>query len=413
MVRNNNTAFWIGGLVLVGLLAFGSGRTTNAVTQVTRPVVTPVAVAASSSETASMIPVSLAAGTASSTAAGPGLEVVYDTVNPSVVEVINLARAGRFSSAAVEQGLGSGFVWDEKGYIVTNQHVVDGASELQVVFSDGTRVKAELIGVDASSDLAVIVVDPSAVDLTPVSLGDMAEVRVGQTVVAIGNPYGHLGTMTQGIVSGLGRTIDSQSSFSIANAIQTDAAINPGNSGGPLLDVHGQVIGVNDQIESASGSNSGVGFAIPISIVQRVVPALIADGSYRHAYLGISGSAYNVMWAAALNLPADVKGVYVMAATQGGPAAKAGLRGGAQDTDVLLEISQFGPSYLQGGGDLITAVDGRQVSSMDELMTYLSEQTSPGQTVKLSVIRSGGKQVTLDVTLGVQPDRVASNVTVS
>ena len=173
------------------------------------------------------------------------------------------------------------------------------------------------------------------------------------------------------------------------------------------------MIGVNDQIESTSGSNSGVGFAIPISIVQRVVPALIADGSYQHAYLGISGSAYNVMWAEALDLPEDARGVYVMAATQGGPAVKAGLRGGSQDTEVLLEVTQRGPQYLQGGGDLITAVDGREVSSMDELMTYLSEQTSPGQTVELTVIRSGGKRLTLDVTLGVQPSQVASSATVS
>lgn len=405
--KNNGTALWMVGLLLVVVLAVGSNGATSAITEVARPVVTPVAVASS------MTTVSLATGTQAASVEGPGLEVIYEQVNPSVVEVINLARAGRFSSTAVEQGLGSGFVWDAAGHIVTNQHVVDGASELQVVFADGTRVEAKLIGTDASSDLAVIKVDPNAVELQPVTLGDMAEVRVGQAVVAIGNPYGRLGTMTQGIVSGLGRTIDSQSSFSIANAIQTDTAINPGNSGGPLLNVQGEVIGVNDQIESTTGSNSGVGFAIPISIVQRVAPALIEDGSYQHAYLGISGSAYNVMWADALGLPEDAKGVYVMAATPGGPAAKAGLRGGAQDTEVLLDISQYGPSYLQGGGDLITAVDGLEVSSMDELMTYLSEQTSPGQTVALTVIRSGGKQMTLEVTLGVQPARVASSTTVS
>lgn len=404
-MERNNSVLWMGGLLLVILLAIGSGGATDAVTEVTRPDATPVAVTSTT--------VSLAAGPAAIDAAGSGLEAVYEKVNPSVVEVINLARAGRFSSAAVEQGLGSGFVWDEWGYIVTNQHVVDGATELQVVFADGIRVEAELVGVDASSDLAVIRVDPDLVGLTPVELGNMAEVRVGQTVVAIGNPYGHLGTMTQGIVSGLGRTISSQSSFSIANAIQTDAAINPGNSGGPLLNMQGEVIGVNDQIESTSGSNSGVGFAIPISIVQRVVPALITDGSYQHAYLGISGSTYNVMWAEALDLPEDAQGVYVMAATQGGPAAKAGLQGGSQNTDLLLEITQRGPQYLPGGGDLITAIDGLPVTSMDGLMAYLSEQTSPGQTVQLTVIRSAGKQTTIDVVLGVQPAQVASSSTVS
>ena len=196
-------------------------------------------------------------------------------------------------------------------------------------------------------------------------------------------------------------------------AIPTDTAVNPGNSGGPLLNVAGEVIGVNDHIESATGSNSGVGFAIPISIVRRVAPALIADGAYRHAYWGISGNGYNALWAEALGLPARAKGIYVMNAAQGGPAALAGLRGGSEDTDVLLEMTQRGPQYLPGGGDLITAIDGRPVTSMDGLMTYLAEQTSPGQTIRLTVVRSGGKQVTLDVKLGVQPAQAAAGSTVS
>lgn len=406
---HKNFVGWIAGLLLVGAVLLTDPNVTA--TNATVPA-TPIA---SATTTATTRTVSLTTASAATTidAAGQALADVYEQVNPSVVEVINLARAGRFSSAPVEQGLGSGFVWDKDGYIITNQHVVDGASELQVVFADGTRVVAELVGADLSSDLAVIKVDPAAVELTPVARGDMAEVRVGQTVVAIGNPYGHLGTMTQGIVSGLGRTISSQSSFSIANAIQTDAAINPGNSGGPLLNVQGEVIGVNDQIESTTGSNSGVGFAIPISIVERVVPALIADGLYQHAYLGISGSTYNVMWAEALGLPTQAEGVYLMDVVSGGPAAQAGLRGGSLNTDVLLEVTQRGPQYLQGGGDLITAIDGLPVSSMDSLMTYLAEQTSPGQTIQVTVVRSGGKQLTLDVKLGVQPVGVASTATVS
>jgi S1-C subfamily serine protease len=277
---------------------------------------------------------------------------------------------------------------------------------LQVVFADGTRAEATLVGTDPSSDLAVIKVDLDPVALQPIALDDMSRVAVGQDVVAIGNPYGYQGTMTVGIVSGLGRTISSQTDYSIPNAIQTDAAINPGNSGGPLLNRQGKVIGVNDQIESTTGSNSGVGFAVPISIVQRVVPALIKDGRYQHAYLGISGNTYNAIWSEALDLPADAKGVYVMGVVQGAPAQQAGLRGGTQNSRVLLEIGMRGPEYLPSGGDLITAINGQAITGMDDLMTYLSEQTAPKQTAGLTVLRSGGQQISLEVELGIQPGNV-------
>lgn len=227
--------------------------------------------------------------------------------------------------------------------------------------------------------------------LVPLTFGDSSQVEVGQEVVAIGNPYGRQSTMTEGIVSGLGRTISSQTDFSISNAIQTDAAINPGNSGGPLLNLRGEVIGVNDQIESTTGSNTGVGFAIPISIVQRVVPALIEDGRYQHAYLGISGSTYNSNWAKALDLPADARGVYIMGVVQGGPVQQAGLRAGARNSGVMLELTTRGPEYLPGGGDLVTAIDGQAVTGMDGLLAYPSEQTSPGQTVELAVLRANGE----------------------
>ena len=338
---------------------------------------------------------------------------LYKSVNASVVEVVNLAQVTRFSSTPVEQALGSGFVWNSEGYIVTNDHVVNGADALQVVSADGTRADATLVGVDPSSDLAVIKVDPSAVTLQSVSQGDMSQVEVGQDVVAIGNPYGYQGTLTVGIVSGLGRTISSQTDYSIPNAIQTDAAINPGNSGGPLLNLEGQVIGVNDQIESSSGSSSGVGFAIPISIVQRVVPALIKDGKYQHAYLGIGGDTYNSTWAKELGLPAKAKGVYIMNVVPGGPAQKAGLRGGTQDSGVLLSIGTAGPQYLSTGGDLVTAIDGKPINTMDDLMTYLSEKTSPNQTVNLTVARANGQQIKLAVKLGVQPDSASASQSTS
>jgi len=337
------------------------------------------------------------------------LESVYQKVNPSVVEVVNLAQSGRASTGgAVPQGEGSGFVWDKQGHIVTNDHVVSGADQLQVVFADGTQVDAKLVATDPNGDIAVIQVDPTLVNLAPVEVGDMSQVKVGETAIAIGNPFGFQGTMTRGIVSALGRTIPSQTTYNIPEAIQTDAAINPGNSGGPLLNEQGQVIGVNDQIQSASGSNSGVGFAIPISIVKRIVPALIQNGAYQHSYLGLAGTTYSKAWAQPLGLPADARGAYVEQVTPGAPAALAGLRAGSNDTSVLLGQGNSGPVYLQSGGDLITAVNGQPVTKMDDLLMYLEEQTSPGQAVKLTVLRSGGQQATLTVTLGARPAQPAS-----
>jgi 2-alkenal reductase len=280
--------------------------------------------------------------------------------------------------------------------------VVSGADQLQVVFPDGTTLDAQLVGADPNSDIAVIKVDPQLATLAPVEVGDMTQVQVGDMAIAIGNPFGLEGTMTRGIVSALGRSIPSQTAFSIPQAIQTDAAINPGNSGGPLLNERGQVIGVNDQIQSSTGSNSGVGFAIPISIVQRVVPALIQNGKYEHAYLGISGGTYSKAWAQALGLPADLKGVYVLNVTPNGPAARAGLRAGMENTDIVLGTSRTGAAYLQKGGDLITAIDGRPVTRMDDVLIYLEEKTAPGQTVKLTILRDGQQQ-TFTVTLEARP----------
>ncbi len=218
------------------------------------------------------------------------IEAVYQKVNPSVVRVDNLSSVNSGSSSdAVPQGEGSGFVWDTAGHIVTNDHVVRGADKLQVTLADGMILDAELVGTDPNGDIAVLKVDPKLANLVPVEQGDMDAVKVGQRAIAIGNPFGFDGTMTTGIVSALGRSIPASTGFSIPEAIQTDAAINPGNSGGPLLNERGQVIGVNAQIQSSTRSNSGVGFAIPISLVQRIVPALIKTGVYQHAYLGISG----------------------------------------------------------------------------------------------------------------------------
>ena len=335
------------------------------------------------------------------------IEAIYRKVNPSVVRIVNLAaqRLGA-STAAVPQGEGSGFVWDTAGHIVTNDHVVRGSDKLQVTFSDGTTLEAELVGTDPNGDIAVVKVDPRLVSLLPVELGDMSQVKVGQPALAIGNPFGFEGTMTAGIVSALGRSIPAVTGFDIPEAIQTDASINPGNSGGPLLNVRGQVIGVNAQIESSTRSNSGVGFAIPISLVQRIVPSLIKTGAYGHSYLGMSGGTFTRAWADALGFPANAKGAYVMGVVQGGPAEAAGSQPGSVDSDLLLGTDGFGrPAYLQRGGDLITAIDGQPVTDMSDVLIYMEEHTSPGQKMRLTVMRADDRSRTLDVVLGKRPEQ--------
>lgn len=340
-------------------------------------------------------------------------ETVYRTVNPSVVYIENQAevRTRRGQSTLVAQSSGSGFVWDADGHIVTNNHVVDGADRLAVTFADGITVEAELVGTDPDSDLAVIKVDAGLLDLTPVTAGDIAAVAVGSRAIAIGNPYGLVGTMTTGIVSAIGRSVaanpDDPTSYSIPQVIQTDAAINPGNSGGPLLNELGEVIGVNFQITSGSNSNSGVGFAIPVNIVQRVVPALIADGKYEHAYLGVRGQTYSPAWAEALGFSADDRGAYISEVVASGPAARGGLQGATLDTDVVLDVNALsaggGVVYLQSGGDLIVAIDGEPVEAFDDVLVYLENNKSPGDEVVLTVLRANGDQADLTITLSARP----------
>ena len=336
------------------------------------------------------------------------LKAVYRKVNPAVVKVVNLAQTvGRrgASLGLVSQGEGSGFLWDTQGHIITNDHVVSGADRLQVVLADGSEADAKLVGTDPGGDIAVIQVDAAFVaGLAPVEQADMAQVSVGDMAIAIGNPFGFQNTLTEGVVSALGRSIPSQTQYSIPEAIQTDAAINPGNSGGPLLNATGQVIGVNDQIESSSGSSSGVGFAIPIDLVQRIVPVLIRSGQYQHPYLGITGDTYSRAWAQALGLPANARGVYVMDVSNASPVEAAGLRGGSQATDVVLSVSRRSALFLPSGGDLITSIDGQRLTKMDDLLLYLELHGSPGQAVQLTVLRDG-KEQTIGVTLGVRPDQ--------
>jgi len=336
------------------------------------------------------------------------LQAVYDKVSPSVVSIVNLAtvRDPGNSDVTIPESQGSGFVWDTQGHIVTNAHVVEDANAIQVIFSDGVELPAEIVGTDPDSDLAVIKVDPTLIKLAPVEPGSIDEVVVGQRAIAIGNPFGLEGTMTSGIVSAIGRSIPALTGFSIPLAIQTDAAINPGNSGGPLLNDRGQVIGVNAQIRSEAGVNSGVGFAIPVNIVQRVAQALIQDGSYAHAYLGVSGRTYSPAWAEALGLSEETRGAYILEVVRGGPSEAAGLRAGTTLTKILLGVSTDGLEYLRSGGDLVIAIDHEPVTTFDDLLVYLESHMSPGDRVSLTVLRAGNSQKTITVVLGQRPRRV-------
>lgn len=300
------------------------------------------------------------------------------------------------------EALGSGFFWDMNGNIVTNNHVVDGASKVEVTLADGTTYPATIVGQDPYSDLAVIKASVPADKIHPVTLADSTQLKVGEIAIAIGNPYGFEGSMSVGNVSGLGRELPSSqadqttgATYSIPDIIQTDASINPGNSGGVLVDVNGQVIGVTNAIESSSGSNSGVGFAIPSEIVSKVVPSLISTGNYQHPYLGISGTDISPDLAQAMNLPADTRGALVVTVTAGGPAANAGL----QPSNNTATINGVQTTV---GGDVITAINGQTVNSMSDIIAYLAIHSQVGQKVTLTILRNGQSQ-NVEVTLGSRP----------
>ncbi len=299
------------------------------------------------------------------------------------------------------RGQGSGFVWDQEGHIVTNNHVVAGASSVEVVFADGSTFQAQVLGRDPNSDLAVIKIDRPAAELKPVTLGDSDQLKVGQLSIAIGSPFGQEFTMTGGIISAVGRTIRSgNAGFSIPEAIQTDTSINPGNSGGPLLDRTGAVIGINSQIYSRSGANEGIGFAVPINTAKRIVPILIKGEEYKYAWLGISGATVSPELIDLMKLPQDTKGAVVIEVTKDSPADKAGLKGSDKTQTV------DGIDY-QLGGDVITAINGQPVQSIEDVITYLADSTRPGDTVPLEVIHADGTKATVQVTLGERPNVAA------
>lgn len=300
-------------------------------------------------------------------------------------------------------GQGSGFVFDSDGHIITNNHVVGDAEEITVIFSNGTELDATLVGTDPDSDLAVIKVNPNDVALTTVPLGDSDDLRIGQFVVAIGNPFGLSGSMTYGIVSGLGRTLAADSfaangrSFSIPDIIQTDTAINPGNSGGPLLNLDGQVVGVNTAIATKSGEFAGVGYVVPVETVQKVVPQLIANGSVQNPWIGISGQELNRTFAEAMNLDPNQKGILIAEVVADGPAAQTDLRG----SELEIEIDGFSARV---GGDIIIGIDDLPVEKFDDLLSYIVQETEVGQTVTLTVLRDGA-ELQLEIRLEARPSQ--------
>lgn len=326
------------------------------------------------------------------------LTSLYEQVNPGVVTIITSTDQG--------VGSGSGFVIDEEGHILTNYHVVEGATQLEVAFPSGIKVIGDVIATDLDSDVAVVKVGLSSDLLYPLRLGDSDKLKVGQMVVAIGNPYRLSNTMTLGIVSAKGRVLDSirttseQGSYSAGDVIQTDASINPGNSGGPLLNLKGEVVGINRAIQTTGTAlqgeavNTGIGFAVSINIVKRVVPYLIETGKYDYPYMGISSSSTDLTlseWKALGT--SKTSGAYVMSVTPGGPAEQAGLKGGTQPTSI---------NGLYSGGDIIVAVDGQPVLVYGDVISYIFLHKSPGEKIVLTIIRNGEqKEVTL--ILGKRP----------
>lgn len=348
---------------------------------------------------------------------------LYELVNPSVVNVqvtfkpdVNgqnevfppaIPQTPGFSPYTPEmippvmpkpkQAQGSGFVYDSQGYIITNNHVVENADEITVSFADGVEIPASLVGADPDSDLAVIQIDASVEFLRPLRLGDSDSLKVGQLVVAIGNPFGLEGSMTTGIISGLGRLLSpaERHGFSMPDIIQTDAATNPGNSGGPLLNLEGEVIGVNTAIQSPNRVFAGIGYAVPADTVAEVVPTLIENGQIEHPWLGITGATLNRELAEAMGLKPEQRGVLIAEVIVNGPAFESRLRGnGIQET--------LNGRQVRMGGDIIVGIEDQTIEGIDELISYIIHETEVGQTVTIHILRDS-QPMAIEVTLEQRP----------
>ncbi len=393
--------FVLGIALTIGLLQSQPGLVSNRLAAA--PVAAEPAAAAASPQKVAQQPQS-----GQNPASEDALVAVYQKASPAVVTITSNVRlaSGRTPNSPtppsprdVPEGEGAGFIIDPQGRILTNNHVVQGAQSLDVALADGSTVTAKVLGTDPGNDLAVIQVDLPADALASgkiasVVLGDSDQVKVGQTAIAIGNPFGYERSLTVGVISGLGRDIPSDGSRPIRGGIQTDASVNPGNSGGPLLNSAGEVIGINTAIESPVRGSVGVGFAVPINAAKRSLDSLIAGTTIDHPWLGISGQQLTARLAEQLGLSVQ-KGVYIAQVIANSPAAKAGVVG-AVAPDATI------PLTLPKGGDIITAVDGTAVSTVDDIAGYIDSQKKVGDVVKLQVKRGGG-DLTLEVTLGAWP----------
>jgi len=316
---------------------------------------------------------------------------IYRQVSPAVANILTKATEYDFFMDPVPvEGAGSGFVIDPRGYILTNFHVVEGAQSIEVVLGDQSRYPAKFIGADQRNDVALVKIDPKGKNLAALPLGDSAAIQVGQKVLAIGNPFGFQSTLTTGVVSALGRTVQTSQSTFIDEAIQTDAAINRGNSGGPLINSHGQVIGINSAIYTPTGTTAGIGFAIPINTAKSIANDLMTDGRVHRAFLGVETLPVGGWLSEALDLPVK-EGLLVQRATNGGPAAAAGIHGGDR-------VAQAGMRRIAIGGDVITAIDNQKVASQLDVNLVLNHKR-PGDTVNVTLYR-GGKKMDIPVKLG-------------
>jgi len=309
--------------------------------------------------------------------------VYFNSAQDSISQLFQDSDQSVVSIAAFgsENAQGSGFVYGKNGYIVTNQHVVEDATRVEVSFIDGATRNARIVGKDPYTDLAVLKVDKKG--LEPLELGNSSNVNVGQKAVAIGNPFGLRGSMTSGIISQKGRTLRTQGGFSTPNVLQTDAAINPGNSGGPLMNIQGEVIGVNTAIESNTGVFSGIGFAIPSNTVERVVPNLIEEGNYSHPWIGVSGIDVNQDIAEEMNLE-NSTGFLIMEVVPGGPADKAGLQAG--DRNATIDGGN-----IAVGGDVVVAINGEKIRGISDVLLFLAREAEVGETVDITIIRDSEK----------------------